>query len=259
MIKFSVITVTFNAGSLFEKTALNVKSQTYPDIEHIIIDGASKDGTAQKAYEYKQINDANDDCLHEVVVLSEPDKGLYDAMNKGIRMATGDYVLFLNAGDTFPSAEVLENVSAAVGEGEALPAVLYGDTDIVDAQGRFVRHRRLAAPKTLSWRSFMKGMLVCHQAFYARTDLARLTPYDLQYRYSADIDWCIRIMHQAHQQGLAMRNVGHVVANFLEGGMSKQNHRDSLRERFAIMSKHYGLLPTVFMHLWFVVRAALKK
>lgn len=258
MIKFSIITVTYNAGNLFSKTADNVMAQTHQDIEHIIIDGASTDGTTQLAQEYKQRNDADEDCLHDVVVVSEPDKGLYDAMNKGLRMATGHYVLFLNAGDTFPSEDTLENIEAAVGEGEKLPGVLYGDTDIVDEDGNFVCHRRLAAPKRLTWHSFMHGMLVCHQAFYARTDLARNTPYNLSYRYSADVDWCIRIMRKAAQQRLDMRNVGFVVAHFLQGGMTKQNHRNSLKERFEVMRRHYGLIPTAVMHMWFAVRALVK-
>lgn len=259
MIKFSIITVTYNAGQLFEKTARNVMEQTYPEVEHIIIDGASTDGTAQKALDYKQANEEDIDCLHEVVVISEPDRGLYDAMNKGLKKATGDYVLFLNAGDVLPTKDTLENIEATVGEGETLPAVLYGETDIVDEDGNFIRHRRLTAPKKLTWRSFMRGMLVCHQAFYARTDIARQTSYNLEYRYSADVDWCIRIMKKAHQERLPMRNVGFVVVNFLAGGISKKNHRNSLKERFAVMRKHYGLLPTAFMHAFFILRALVKK
>ena len=257
MIKFSIITVTFNAGELFDKTISSVREQTYSDVEHIIIDGASTDGTAQKAAEYKLLCDnANS---RTVVVISEPDKGLYDAMNKGLRQATGEYVLFLNAGDVFPSADTLENIEATLGDGEELPAVLYGETDIVDTDGNFIRHRRLSAPKHLTWRSFMRGMLVCHQAFYARRDIAQQTFYNLSYRYSADVDWCIRIMKKAHTMGLPMRNVGFVVVNFLYGGISKQNHRNSLKERFAVMRSHYGWLPTVCMHAYFLFRAVLKK
>ncbi len=259
MIKFTVITCTYNAAAVLQRTLDSVQGQTYQEVEHIIVDGASTDDTMAMAMEYKRRNDDDDESLHEITVVSEPDRGLYDAMNKGLRMATGNYVLFLNAGDTFPSAETLENVEATVGEGETLPAVLYGETDIVDTNGNFIRHRRHAAPARLSWRSFIHGMLVCHQAFYARTDLARQTPYNLEYRYSADVDWCIRIMKLGKQQKLPIRNVGMVVANFLEGGMSRQNHRNSLKERFSVMRRHYGLVPTAMMHLWFVVRAIIKK
>lgn len=258
MVVFSIITCTYNAESVLQRTLDSVLEQTYSHVEHIIVDGASTDATLDRVEAYKQKSDAEDWC-HEVRVKSEPDRGLYDAMNKGIQRATGQYVLFLNAGDIFPSADTLELVAESVGEGEEPPAVLYGDTDVVDDEGRFLRHRRLSPPRRLTWRSFMKGMLVCHQAFYARTDLAKATPYDLHYRFSADVDWCIRIMRLARRRRLPMRNVGAVVVNFLDGGMTTTNHRASLKERFHVMAHHYGFVPTVIMHAWFVVRSLFKK
>lgn len=258
MVVFSIITCTYNAESVLQRTLDSVLEQTYSHVEHIIVDGASTDATLDMVEAYKQKSDAEDWC-HEVRVKSEPDRGLYDAMNKGIQRATGQYVLFLNAGDTFPSADTLELVAESVGEGEEPPAVLYGDTDVVDDEGRFLRHRRLSPPRRLTWRSFMKGMLVCHQAFYARTDLAKATPYDLHYRFSADVDWCIRIMRLARRRRLPMRNVGAVVVNFLDGGMTTTNHRASLKERFHVMAHHYGFVPTVIMHVWFVVHSLFKK
>lgn len=258
MVVFSIITCTYNAESVLQRTLDSVLEQTYSHVEHIIVDGASTDATLDMVEAYKQKSDAEDWC-HEVRVKSEPDRGLYDAMNKGIQRATGQYVLFLNAGDTFPSADTLELVAESVGEGEEPPAVLYGDTDVVDDEGRFLRHRRLSPPRRLTWRSFMKGMLVCHQAFYARTDLAKVTPYNLHYRFSADVDWCIRIMRLARRRRLPMRNVGAVVVNFLDGGMTTTNHRASLKERFHVMAHHYGFVPTVIMHAWFVVRSLFKK
>lgn len=258
MVVFSIITCTYNAESVLQRTLDSVLEQTYSHVEHIIVDGASTDATLDRVEAYKQKSDAEDWC-HEVRVKSEPDRGLYDAMNKGIQRATGQYVLFLNAGDTFPSADTLELVAESVGEGEEPPAVLYGDTDVVDDEGRFLRHRRLSPPRRLTWRSFMKGMLVCHQAFYARTDLAKATPYDLHYRFSADVDWCIRIMRLARRRRLPMRNVGAVVVNFLDGGMTTTNHRASLKERFHVMAHHYGFVPTVLMHAWFVIRSLVKR
>lgn len=258
MVVFSIITCTYNAESVLQRTLDSVLEQTYSHVEHIIVDGASTDATLNMVEAYRQKSDAEDWC-HEVRVKSEPDRGLYDAMNKGIQRATGQYVLFLNAGDVFPSADTLELVAESVGEGEEPPAVLYGDTDVVDDDGRFLRHRRLSPPRRLTWRSFMKGMLVCHQAFYARTDLAKATPYDLHYRFSADVDWCIRIMRLARRRRLPMRNVGAVVVNFLDGGMTTTNHRASLKERFHVMAHHYGFVPTVLMHAWFVVRSVFKK
>lgn len=258
MVVFSIITCTYNAESVLQRTLDSVLEQTYSHVEHIIVDGASTDATLNMVEAYRQKSDAEDWC-HEVRVKSEPDRGLYDAMNKGIQRATGQYVLFLNAGDVFPSADTLELVAESVGEGEEPPAVLYGDTDVVDNDGHFLRHRRLSPPRRLTWRSFMKGMLVCHQAFYARTDLAKVTPYDLHYCFSADVDWCIRIMRLARRRRLPMRNVGAVVVNFLDGGMTTTNHRASLKERFHVMAHHYGFVPTVLMHAWFVIRSLVKR
>lgn len=258
MIKFTIITCTYNAEQVLQRTLDSVKKQTYCNIEHIIMDGGSSDKTLPmvRAYQHKISKGEN---AHDIVIVSEPDRGLYDAMNKSIARATGDYLVFLNAGDVFPSSETLEYVAGCVGEGETLPGVLYGDTDIVDDAGHFLRHRRLQPPAHLSWHSFLWGMLVCHQSFYARTDLAKGIPYDLGYRYSADIDWCIRIMKEAVRLRLPLRNVGIVITNYLDGGMSVQNHRASLCERFNVMRSHYGLFATFFAHVWFVVRCIVKK
>ncbi len=258
MISFTIVTCTFNAEHELQRTLESVYEQSYACVEHIIMDGLSRDTTMAMARAYKAKDDATVNG-HTVTVISEEDHGLYDAMNKGIRKATGDYLVFLNAGDVFPSSETLQQVSDQVGEGEELPGVLYGEADIVDDEGNFVRHRRLQAPEELSWRSFKQGMVVCHQSFYARTDLAQKCHYDLHYRLSGDVDWCIRIMKGCEIRHLPLRNTGLVLVNYLQGGMSIKNHRASLRERFRIMSAHYGLLTTIGQHLWFVVRSVIKR
>ena len=132
---------------------------------------------------------------------------------------------------------------------------IYGDTAITDGEGNFLHLRRHRPPEQLSWKSFKHGMLVCHQAFYVRTDIAKKFPYDLQYRHSADVDWCIRVMREADRQGLTLVNTHTILANFEEGGDTTQHHRDSLKERFKIMMHHYGLVQTVVMHAWFVIRS----
>ena len=258
MIKFTIVTCTFNAERVLLRTLDSIQRQSYCNIEHIIMDGGSKDKTLAmvRAYQHKTLVGEN---AHEIVVVSEPDKGLYDAMNKAIDRATGDYLVFMNAGDVFPSEDTLEYVEGCVGEGEVLPGVLYGDTDIVNEEGHFLRHRRLSPPARLTWRSFMWGMLVCHQSFYARTGIAKHIHYDLNYRYSADVDWCIRIMHESARQHLPLRNVNAVITNFLDGGMTTQYHKASLKERFRVMRHHYGLLTTLLVHAWFVVRGVVKK
>lgn len=260
MIKFSIITCTYNASEVLQRTLNSVMSQTWGQIEHIIVDGASKDSTVAMAEAYRR-RSAEEETEHDIIIKSEPDRGLYDAMNKGLQLATGDYVVFLNAGDVLPTDETLENISNDVNERSdgRLPAVLYGDTNIVDNNGELLRPRRLAPPDNLTWRSFKHGMLVCHQAFYVRTDIAKAEPYNLKYRFSADVDWCIRVMKRAEKEGLPLLRLPEVVVNYLDGGMTNKNHRASLIERFNVMSHHYGLMPTIMMHIWFVARAVLKK
>ena len=165
MIKFSIITVTFNAEKVFESTAKSVLNQIYSEVEHIIIDGASTDHTLQLARDYARRSDEAGRG-HTVRITSEPDKGIYDAMQKGLRQATGDYVCFLNAGDWLPDADTLLTIADKT-DLEHKPGVLYGDTDVVDDEGRFLFRRRLTPPERLTWRSFKHGMVVCHQAFYA--------------------------------------------------------------------------------------------
>ena len=249
MICISIVTITYNAARTLQRTLDSVARQSYQHVEHLIVDGASSDDTVAIAQRYQAA------AAYKVNIQSEPDKGLYDAMNKGLRMATGDYVVFLNAGDTLHAADTLETVVKTIGSGR--PAVVYGDTAITDADGRFLHLRTHRPPKVLTWKSFKKGMLVCHQAFYARTDIAQKMPYDLRYRHSADVDWCIRIMKEADRLGLPLANTHAVVADFEEGGDTTQHHRDSLWERFHVMSCHYGLVQTVLLHCWFVVRAVL--
>lgn len=247
--KISIITVTYNAASVLKRTLDSVKAQSWQQIEHLIIDGASKDETVSMAETYKA------QCPYEVVILSEPDKGLYDAMNKGLRLATGDYLVFLNAGDTLHAADTLETI---VRSAQPLPGVLYGDTAITDEQGNFLHLRRLRPPKKLTWKSFRQGMLVCHQAFYALTDIAKDLPYDPRYRYSADVDWCIRVMKEAQKRQLPLVNTQAILADYQEEGQTTIHHRDSLKERFDVMRRHYGLFSTVIMHVWFVFRQLIK-
>ena len=243
--KFSVITVTYNAGKVLEDTIQSVVFQTYRNVEYIIVDGNSKDNTLEIVDKYRN---------RISQVISEPDKGLYDAMNKGILLATGDYLCFLNAGDEFHDNETLQKMVHTL-KGKELPDVIYGETAIVDEEGHFLHMRRLSAPQTLTWKSFKQGMLVCHQAFFARRELAVQHPYDLKYRFSADFDWCIRIMKKAK----FLHNTRLTLIDYLNEGMTTRNHKASLKERFRIMAKHYGWLSTILHHGWFVIRLFYKR
>lgn len=242
--KFSIITVTYNAASVIEPTLRSIAMQSYKNYEFLLIDGASSDGT---------VDVVKNSGVHATHIISERDNGLYDAMNKGMALATGDYLCFLNAGDAFHSSDTLEKIVEAVAYESSLPDVLYGETTEVDSDRNFVRMRRLQAPEHLDWKSFKQGMLVCHQAFLAKRTIAPL--YDLQYRLSGDVDWCIRVMKSSKR----LVNVKLTIIDYLQDGLSIKHHRASLKERFRIMCNHYGIFSTVCHHLWFVVRAVIKR
>ncbi len=257
-LKISVATVTYNASDLILRTIRSVEEQDYPCVEHLIIDGNSRDNTLEHIHHYQERN-SNAAIKREINCISEPDEGLYDAMNKAIELATGDYIVFLNAGDTLHAPNTLSVVAKAAMTESGRAAVVYGDTDLVDYEGNFLRHRRLSPPEKLNWRDFRNGMLVCHQSFYARTDLARRHRYDADYRFSADFDWCVRIMHDAERRKQPLVYARAVVADYLNEGMTTKNHKASLQERFRIMTRHYGFFSTLLYHAWFVVRSMVKK
>lgn len=262
--KFTVVTVTYNAEQTLERTLQSVASQAYRNIEHLIVDGLSSDGTLSLIQEYAEDNSVCENP-HEIRFIREPDRGLYDAMNKAIDNATGDYLVFLNAGDKFHSTDTISALVQSMTGGNVLasvpdlwPAVLYGETDLVDDEGSFLRHRRLQAPEKLDWRSFLDGMLVCHQSFYVRADLARKHLYDLRYRFSSDFDWAVRMMKEAQEQNLDLYNTRMILTDYLSEGMTTKNQRKSLFERFHIMCRHYGWWTAVTQHLWFVLRLLIK-
>ncbi|MGL4412559.1 MAG: glycosyltransferase family 2 protein [Bacteroidales bacterium] len=239
--RFSIITVTYNAGQLLERTIESVLAQTSFNYEYIILDGQSKDNTLEIIKKYEH---------HINKWISEPDNGIYDAMNKAIDIARGEYILFLNAGDTFHSESVLRTLEIST---ESRPDVIYGETAIVDSENNHVAMRRLKAPQTLTWRSFINGMLVCHQSFLIKREIA--THYDLDYKLSADFDWCIRGLKSAK----SITNSNITISNFMQGGVSTSRRKLSLKERFDIMTKHYGAIPTYLMHIWFAIRFAWAK
>lgn len=242
--KFSIITVTYNAGNVLEDTIQSVITQTYKNVEYIIVDGKSTDGTMDIVNRYRE---------HIHTIVSEPDKGLYDAMNKGIDLATGDYLCFLNAGDELHEDDTLQLIVHSLNGEKELPDVIYGETAIVDEEGHFLRMRRLSTPEHLTWKSFQHGMLVCHQAFMPRRDLA--VKYNLKYRFSADFDWCIRIMKKSR----VLHNTHLTIIDYLNEGMTTRNHKASLKERFHIMCHHYGTASTIMRHMGFAVRMVYKK
>jgi glycosyltransferase involved in cell wall biosynthesis len=227
--KLSIITIVYNNVQDIERTMLSVINQTYSNIEYIVIDGASNDGTLDVINKYNP---------RIAKLISEKDKGIYDAMNKGLNIATGDYVLFMNSGDELFAADTVSEIFTTQADAD----IYYGETEIINSEGESMGQRRHNAPEQFTWRGFNLGMSISHQAIYIKRSL--IEPYDDRYQLSADIDWIIR----AAKKAKTIVNTRMYVAKYLFGGMSKKKHKQSLIERFHIMRRHYGLIPTVFNH-----------
>jgi glycosyltransferase involved in cell wall biosynthesis len=251
MTRFSIITVVFNGELLLEGTILSVLNQTYPNIEYIIVDGASRDGTRTIVQKYAQQFENQWNTGFTFRWLSEPDKGLYDAMNKGQRLATGDFLLFLNAGDHLFATDTLAKIAAQT---TTDTDILYGEVMWVDANrkplGTRSQRTTQQLPEVLTWKSMRYGMVVCHQAFLPRRTIA---PSYLENNLSADIDWVIRCLKKA----TTVQHTHIMVSEFLTGGISKQKHRQSLFDRYAVLKTHFGILPNFCAHIYILGRAML--
>lgn len=242
----TIITVTYQAEKWLEGTILSVINQKSfgESVEYIIIDGKSKDKTIEIAEKYS-------DKIQKI--LSEKDSGLYDAMNKGMALAKGDYLLFLNAGDHL-NFGVLSKILEALTDA---PDILYSDTINVDLNHQEIGLRSKISPhplpKKLNWRDFQRGMAVCHQSFIAKKTIA--PKYDLRYRLSADQDWCIKTLKQAEKIVLLEMPI----ARYVVEGMSSENRLKSLKERFLIYSHHFGIFTTLINHFLIALRFILRK
>lgn len=235
---FSIITVTYNAAATLPATLNSVKQQTCRLFEYIVMDGASNDGSADIA---KSADISN------ATIISRPDKGLYDAMNNAMDIANGEYLIFLNAGDTFHSPDTLQQIADTIMDND-FPGIVYGQTILVDAQGKKLGDRHLTAPETLNYMSFADGMVVCHQAFVVLRRIAGR--YNLSYRFSADYDWCIRCLQHSRNNIY----IDATLIDYLSEGLTTANRRKSLWERFRIMCHYYGTISTLIRHIAFIPR-----
>jgi glycosyltransferase involved in cell wall biosynthesis len=231
----SVITVTYQAEAWIEETVRSITAQDYPHIEHLLIDGGSKDQTIARALPLMR---------SQRIVVSEKDDGLYDAMNKGLQLATGEFVIFINAGDRLHDRQTLQKMLAAGRHSDCI----YGETQMIDASGQALGLRRLRPPNNLNWKSFQKGMCVSHQSVLMRRSIA--VSYNTKYRISADIDWCIASLKKSKKSTY----FPDIVSQFLVGGVSSNRRFQGLRERWQILVHHYGWWSTVGNHLYIIVR-----
>ena len=237
--KVSIITVVFNGENIIEKTMQSVLDQTYPNIEYIIVDGKSTDKTLQIIEKYKE---------RIAVLISEKDKGLYDAMNKGLSAATGDYVWFMNGGDQINDADVLTTIFSQNIDAD----IFYSDTNLIDEEGKYlsllseIGHNN--APQNLTYKSMQRGMVVCHQSFIAKRDIT--SPFNLKYKISADIDWVIKCLKKSKLS----HKLDFCLSQFMVGGVSSKNRWRAVRERFFLFNEHFGVVRNLYNHVFVLFR-----
>lgn len=181
-IKISLITVCFNAENTIARCIESVINQNFKNVEYIIIDGKSTDNTAKIIKKYEN---------NISIFVSEPDGGIYDAMNKGIKLATGQVIGMLNADDFFADDFVLSDIAAAFDNEKT--DIIYGDLDFIDSQGKIIRKWRSCVYKS---NMFNKGWMPPHPTFYCRKNLFdKLGLYSLYYGTAADYELMLRFIH----------------------------------------------------------------
>lgn len=237
----SIITVCYNAEQEIQQTLQSVLNQTYNPIEYIIIDGASTDNTLKIIEPYR------DRLSH---FISEPDNGIYDAMNKGLNHAKGQYVNFMNAGDIFKCSNTVNNLMEKSDHSD----LIYGLAEVITKDGHIRPwHKRTPSSKEISYRSFLSGMVICHQCFIAKRELVPL--YETKkWSISNDIDWSIRLMKRVKTAYF----FNEIICTFLDGGISDKKRKKALIERFSILVHHFGFFPAVIEQIKTIFRRILQ-
>lgn len=204
--KISVVTVAYNSAETISATLESVATQTHQDVEHIVIDGASTDGTLAVVRRHGG---------HVAHTVSEPDRGIYDAMNKGLALATGDVIGFLNSDDAYADRQVLTDIAGAATAAGPTCGFFYGDIVMVDEQDRVVRHWKTGERATHG----LAGRQIPHPAFFARRELlTRIEPaFDPTLRIAADLKQQLILINQMRVRG---RYVPRVLVKMRLGGTS---------------------------------------
>jgi glycosyltransferase involved in cell wall biosynthesis len=239
----SIITIVYNDVRNIERTIRSIRTQTYPKIEYIIIDGGSTDGTVDAIKKYE-------DTVS--FWTSESDRGIYDAMNKGLRAATGDYIWFINSGDEIHTNDTLSKITDLL---NLNADIYYGEAAYIDQLGNEVGLRSDVTPhklpNKLRWQDMDRGMVVCHQSFLVKRDIA--PQYNLRYPHSGDIDWIIRCLKNSNNAV----NTNTILSKYLVGGHSKKYHLSSLVDRYKVLQYHFGIVPNFINHITITVRVLL--
>ena len=253
--KVSVITLTYNAERFLKNTIESVLNQTNKDFEYLIVDGHSSDGTTAiiQQYDnhgygtYEAAMNRGDEANGKIIWISEPDKGLYDAMNTGLHLAKGDFVWFVNAGDKVYDPITMQKVVETI-EHNPDCDVVYGQSIIIGEDETVVGERHKIAPRNLTKKSLLNGLVVCHQSILVRKTVA--PDYDLQYRITSDYDWVSKVVSASRKNCY----IDDYISRFMVAGISSQQRKKAWYERFFIMKKHFGLFPTLWAHLKIAIK-----
>ena len=220
--KFSIITVTYNAEASIEATVDSVVGQNYNDFEYIIVDGASTDRTMALLNPYKkQIN----------ALVSEKDDGLYHAMNKGIQMAKGEFLLFLNAGDRFLDNSVLKEVYTAISSKTRIISA-----DFINVKQEGAMNGRHIYTKACTLQNLKKDFVACHQTVFIHRDV--VSTYDLSYKILADYKWVVQASLRCMPDSI--EHLKKPIVYYLDGGISAQHVRQNLIERIRLHQELFG-------------------
>lgn len=212
-IRISLITVTYNAADTLQRCIQSVIEQTYSNVEYIIIDGNSTDGT---------LNVISDNKKHIHIFNSDPDNGIYDAMNKGTMLASGDVIGILNADDYFADNDVLERIAQAFDTTDT--DLLYADLDYVDKKGAVVRKWRSGEYRQ---EKFNWGWMPPHPTFYARKEcFKRYGLYNLDYGTAADYELMLRFMYLKKVNVFYLNKV---IVKMSVGGVSNKSYKNRIR------------------------------
>jgi glycosyltransferase involved in cell wall biosynthesis len=236
MPRLSIITVTYNAVKELPETFRSIEPVLNPDLELVVIDGGSKDGTVEWIQAHS----------HQIQTwISEKDKGIYDAMNKGLKLAKGEYVWFLNAGDYLHSANALKEILL----GQSDYDLYYGDTEMISPEGFSLGLRRGGVPAQLNLNTLKTGMKVSHQSLIVRRSIA--PEFDANYRLTGDLDWLIRLV----KKDIKIRNLHQIVSKFTIGVATGQQWWKAMKERWQCLQNHYGFWATLWAHLTIILKA----
>ncbi len=228
--KITVVTVTYNAAEWLEKTIQSVLSQDYPNIEYIIIDGGSSDGTLEVIRNYES---------HLDYWISEPDKGIYDAMNKGILVASGDWINFMNAGDTFASCATLSDIIC-----ELTPEIglFCGAIQRVNENGDLLEIR---LPNKLQ--SVWHLIPAWHQAMLIKTSLMKQYLYDTGYKIAGDHDFILKCFSRGEQ----FKFTNKILCHMLSGGLNEQESTRTRIESLFALSRYVPDEKLIYGSVWY--------